>query len=1038
MRNHKLLTLFLLFNLCFLSSQVFGTVLGIDFGANSIKVSVKEQGKPLQIALDRFGSRKIPTAIAFHNGERTFGMSASEVEVKYPLSVIKQSKELIGISTKEKYLDSDFKQNEQYSWDEEKKTVVLKIQDKDNYFETCTPTSKFHDFSSRNDKNNNNEKIDEGCYLEFTKEELIAMFFSYTQTLANNFLSDNYEQEHTGFKFLNAVISVPSYFGPIERSAVLNSAKLAKFGQVSLLNDYSALALRYTTSKLNELTAQPRRVLFFQIGASSTTVSIIEIKAANAKTVPMYNAKKRKNIYPIMKKGYIKVIAVENDRVLCGNHFDDEIFNLLVDNYTNYLKKNKKLIGTKEVELFVHKISSSIPKWKHILSINKQTVITLDGFHGWSYVLTRKEFENLIGQPLWNRVTLIIDQILLKTGINRNSIHSIELGGGSSRIPIIKKKIENYFKNTKVITRESVNLDEGVALGAGIYAISNSAQFSTPEIEITDILTHDVWIKVKKANAKNTLNNVGDDAVDAVDAVAAVDAVDTVDAVDSVDAVDTVDGDDAVDAVDGDDENHRENNQDRSNDKDNEFFIFNKFHDLPSIKKVKLQNFKNNLEIEITKNKNEKLLHVTFDNIEAILKSGNYNKNSKTLPFITLTINIDLNGIINITDSELIFDYNDNEDENNIKNNHNNEYNFIYKNKKKYLNILDLITIKRFSHFSLSSEEFENSKKKIQHYDSIEKNNKEKLQLIYKIEITIYQLFEKINQDTQGNFKKFLKENEYNQFIELLEETQESLENLDINKLKDTTVKEYKLKLFQIDTKSKIIFHRINEYYKRPEAVQSIQYIIKDSIEEIKELNQTLYYIDNDITTSFILFCEKIDAWLANSLQIQESLKDYQDPYLKTNEIEKKEKLIKDKLNFLTIKPNVKPKIYHGITTKRDLLIFKKNNPQIILNYLLIKIKWKRKKSYLLNKNLEQLSAAIEQIENEDAVLRISKQITNMEKKIKFLQLKISKLKIEIDDLKSLVYKKQKLKSDTLKIENENENDVVNNKLKSNLMHNEL
>ena len=62
-------------------------------------------------------------------------------------------------------------------------------------------------------------------------EEIAATFFAH--------LIDQAEH-HAGFKVVDCVISVPSYFDHFERQAVLDAAKIAGFNVLSLINSVSA------------------------------------------------------------------------------------------------------------------------------------------------------------------------------------------------------------------------------------------------------------------------------------------------------------------------------------------------------------------------------------------------------------------------------------------------------------------------------------------------------------------------------------------------------------------------------------------------------------------------------------------------------------------------------------------------------------------------------------------------------------------------------------------------------------------------------
>ncbi len=71
--SHVLLVLFFLLA----AAPVFEcAVLGIDFGSEYIKVASVKPGTPFHIVVDEQSKRKIPSVVAFDQGERWFGNGA--------------------------------------------------------------------------------------------------------------------------------------------------------------------------------------------------------------------------------------------------------------------------------------------------------------------------------------------------------------------------------------------------------------------------------------------------------------------------------------------------------------------------------------------------------------------------------------------------------------------------------------------------------------------------------------------------------------------------------------------------------------------------------------------------------------------------------------------------------------------------------------------------------------------------------------------------------------------------------------------------
>ena len=60
---------------------------------------------------------------------------------------------------------------------------------------------------------------------------------------------------------------------------------------------------------------------------------------------------------------------------------------------------------------------------------------------------------------------------MTSTGLKLDEIHSVEIVGGSTRIPIIKEIISNVFQRELSTT---LNLDEAVARGCALQVTDNS------------------------------------------------------------------------------------------------------------------------------------------------------------------------------------------------------------------------------------------------------------------------------------------------------------------------------------------------------------------------------------------------------------------------------------------------------------------------------------------------------------------------------------------------------------------------------------
>eukprot|EP01155_Anaeramoeba_flamelloides_P044865 Anaeramoba_flamelloidesc38504_g2_i1.p1 GENE.c38504_g2_i1~~c38504_g2_i1.p1 ORF type:complete len:150 (+),score=41.96 c38504_g2_i1:117-566(+) len=135
MKKQEILTLLLVFSLFALFINC--AVVGIDLGSESIKVSIKDHGKQLQLALNSASQRKTRSSIAFVEGERLFGKEAEFVSIKQPEYSLINLKSLIG-ATKESISEIPFPIAQEMVFDPNDGSLLsLTFNDENNLFGLC-------------------------------------------------------------------------------------------------------------------------------------------------------------------------------------------------------------------------------------------------------------------------------------------------------------------------------------------------------------------------------------------------------------------------------------------------------------------------------------------------------------------------------------------------------------------------------------------------------------------------------------------------------------------------------------------------------------------------------------------------------------------------------------------------------------------------------------------------------------------------------------------------------------------------------------
>ena len=106
--------------------------------------------------------------------------------------------------------------------------------------------------------------------VTYAVEELVAMLLANTKSLA---------EDHAGAKAKDCVITVPQYFTQFERQALLDAANIAGLHVLSLIDENTAAALKYSIDQFTEGVNGTQNVLFYNMGARSAQVSIYQFTA---------------------------------------------------------------------------------------------------------------------------------------------------------------------------------------------------------------------------------------------------------------------------------------------------------------------------------------------------------------------------------------------------------------------------------------------------------------------------------------------------------------------------------------------------------------------------------------------------------------------------------------------------------------------------------------------------------------------------------------------------------------------------------------
>ncbi|XP_065362261.1 heat shock 70 kDa protein 4 isoform X2 [Calliphora vicina] len=290
----------------------------------------------------------------------------------------------------------------------------------------------------------------------FTPEQLTAMLFTKLKETSAHAL---------GAQVNDCVITCPVYFTNAERKAVLDAAQIAGLNVLRLMNETTATALSYGFYKQDLPEDKPRNVVFVDCGHSSLQVSACAFT-----------------------KGKLKMLASSWDQVggrdidcALGDHFAKE-FN---DRYKINAKTNARswLRLITEIEKLKKQMSANSTKLPLSIECFMEDIDV-------SSSMQRAQMEELCA-PVFKRVEATFRKMLAESKLTLDDIHSVEVVGGSTRIPAIKHLIELVFGKTASTT---LNQDESVSRGAALQCAIMSPAVRVREFGVTDIQNYAVKV----------------------------------------------------------------------------------------------------------------------------------------------------------------------------------------------------------------------------------------------------------------------------------------------------------------------------------------------------------------------------------------------------------------------------------------------------------------------------------------------------------------------------------------------------------------
>lgn len=260
-----------------------------------------------------------------------------------------------------------------------------------------------------------------------------------------------------GDEVTHAVITVPAYFGQIQKDATRKAAVKAGLKVIKILDEPTAAAIAFGLD--SGASDEAKTILVYDLGGGTFDVSIL--MWANNVFAPL---------------------NLEGDMWLGGDNFDQVIMDYVIRNVVEEHGIDPRTIpDTRTRDRFMAELKKKAREAKERLSSARSADVIIPGLLRDSdndildieVEISRAEFERMI-TPLVDRTESLVDKAIENANLTADQIDFVLMAGNSTAVPLVQASMEKKFGPKKTLRNMHPKLC--VAMGAAVLAARSGDQ----------------------------------------------------------------------------------------------------------------------------------------------------------------------------------------------------------------------------------------------------------------------------------------------------------------------------------------------------------------------------------------------------------------------------------------------------------------------------------------------------------------------------------------------------------------------------------